>query len=58
LKPAQANSSQEPILKKPNTKMGWWSGSRCRSWIQSTTKSHTHTKSTPTYFSSLGVEDS
>jgi hypothetical protein len=26
LKPAQANSSQDPILKKPITKMGWWSG--------------------------------
>jgi hypothetical protein len=27
LKPALANSSQDPILKKPNTKKGWWSGS-------------------------------
>jgi hypothetical protein len=26
----QANSSQDPILKKPNTKKGWWSGSRNR----------------------------
>jgi hypothetical protein len=23
----QANSWQDPILKKPNTKKGWWSGS-------------------------------
>jgi hypothetical protein len=31
LKPTWANSSQDPILKKPITKqMGWWSGSRCR----------------------------
>jgi hypothetical protein len=27
-KPAQANSSQDPILKKPSQKWGWWSGSR------------------------------
>jgi hypothetical protein len=26
-KPAQANSSQDPISKKPITKKGWWSGS-------------------------------
>jgi hypothetical protein len=30
-KPAQANSSPDPILKKLITKKGWWSGSRCRS---------------------------
>jgi hypothetical protein len=29
-KPARANRSQNPILKKPNTKKCWWSGSRCR----------------------------
>jgi hypothetical protein len=34
LKPAGANSSGEPNLKKPITKKGWWSGSRCRPWIQ------------------------
>jgi hypothetical protein len=28
LKPTGANSSQDPILKKPITKKGWWSGSR------------------------------
>jgi hypothetical protein len=29
-KPAQENSSQDRILKLPNTKtQGWWSGSRC-----------------------------
>jgi hypothetical protein len=27
LKPAQENSSQDPILKIPNTKKGWQSGS-------------------------------
>jgi hypothetical protein len=27
LKPAQANSSWDPILKIPNTKQDWWSGS-------------------------------
>jgi NADPH-dependent ferric siderophore reductase len=26
-KPARANSSQDPILKKPFTKKGWWSSS-------------------------------
>jgi hypothetical protein len=33
LKPAWANSSGDLILKKKKkkiTKMGWWSGSRCR----------------------------
>jgi hypothetical protein len=34
LKSAQANGSQDPILKKPFTKKGWWSGSRCRPWVQ------------------------
>jgi hypothetical protein len=29
-KPAQANSSKDPIPKKSITKKGWWSGSRCR----------------------------
>jgi hypothetical protein len=29
-KPAGANSSQDPILKKPIRQKGWWSGSRCR----------------------------
>jgi hypothetical protein len=29
-KPAQENSSQDPISKKPSTKKGWRSGSRCR----------------------------
>jgi hypothetical protein len=29
-KPAWTNSLQDPILKKPKTKKGWWSGSRCR----------------------------
>jgi hypothetical protein len=28
-KPAWANSSQDPILKK-TIKKGWWSGSRCK----------------------------
>jgi hypothetical protein len=32
-KSVQANSSQHPILKKPITKKGWWSGSRCRPWV-------------------------
>jgi hypothetical protein len=27
-KPAQANSSQDPISKTPSQKWGWWSGSR------------------------------
>jgi hypothetical protein len=30
LKSARAHSSQDPILKIPITKKGWWSGSRCR----------------------------
>jgi hypothetical protein len=29
-KPAQANGWQDPILKKPFTRKGWWSGSRSR----------------------------
>jgi hypothetical protein len=29
-KPAWANSSQDPNLKKPITKKWWWSDSRCR----------------------------
>jgi hypothetical protein len=33
-KPAQANSSTDPMLKKPITKKCWWSGSRCRPWVQ------------------------
>jgi hypothetical protein len=28
VKPAQGNSSRDPILKKPFTKKGWWSGSK------------------------------
>jgi hypothetical protein len=28
--PAQANSLRDFILRKPITKKGWWSGSRCR----------------------------
>jgi hypothetical protein len=34
LKPVQANSLRDPILKIPNTEKGWWSGSRCRPWVQ------------------------
>jgi hypothetical protein len=33
-KPARANGSWDPILKKPITKKGWGRGSRCRSWVQ------------------------
>jgi hypothetical protein len=33
-KPAWANSSQDPISKNPAQKKGWWSGSRCRPWVQ------------------------
>jgi hypothetical protein len=33
-KPAPANSSRDPISKKPITKKGWWSDSRCRPWVQ------------------------
>jgi hypothetical protein len=29
-KPAQANGFVRSYLKKPITKKGWWSGSRCR----------------------------
>jgi hypothetical protein len=35
-KPVWANSLWDPILKKPFTKMGWWSGLRCRPWVQAT----------------------
>jgi hypothetical protein len=35
LKPAWANSSARPYLEKnPSQKKGWWSGSRCRPWVQ------------------------
>jgi hypothetical protein len=34
LKPAGANSLQDPILKKPFTEKGWWSGSRCKPLVQ------------------------
>jgi hypothetical protein len=33
-KSARANSSQDPISKKPFTKKGWWIGWRCRPWVQ------------------------
>jgi hypothetical protein len=33
-RPARANSLRDPISKKPITKKGWWSGSRCRPWVQ------------------------
>jgi hypothetical protein len=33
-KPDSANSSQDPILKKHFYKKDWWSGSRCRPWVQ------------------------
>jgi hypothetical protein len=29
-KPAWANNSRDPILKKPITEIDWWSGLRCR----------------------------
>jgi hypothetical protein len=34
LRSAPANSSQDPISKKPFTKKGWWSGSRYKPWVQ------------------------
>jgi hypothetical protein len=34
LKPAWANSLQDPVSKILITKMGWWSGLRCRPWVQ------------------------
>jgi hypothetical protein len=34
LKSVQANSSGDPILKIANIKTGWWSGSRCKPWVQ------------------------
>jgi hypothetical protein len=33
-KPARANGLQDPTLKIPITKKGWWSGSRYRPWVQ------------------------
>jgi hypothetical protein len=34
-KPAWANSSWDPISKNPITKkLGWWTGSRWRPWVQ------------------------
>jgi hypothetical protein len=34
LKPAQANSLQDPIWKNTSQQQGWWSGSRCRPCVQ------------------------
>jgi hypothetical protein len=34
LKPALANSLRHYHKKKILHKKGWWSGSRCRSWVQ------------------------
>jgi hypothetical protein len=34
-KPARPNSSQDPISKNPNTKKGWWSGSRSKKGLPS-----------------------
>jgi hypothetical protein len=34
LSPAPVKSSWDPIWKKTITKKGWWSGSRCRPWVQ------------------------
>jgi hypothetical protein len=42
-KPAQANNFRDPISKKPFTKKGWWSVSRCRPWVPAPVP-HTHTK--------------
>jgi hypothetical protein len=33
-KPAWPNTSRDPIWKKKSQKKGWWSGSRCRPWVQ------------------------
>jgi hypothetical protein len=33
-KPARANSLQDAISKKSHHKKSWWSGSRCRPWVQ------------------------
>jgi hypothetical protein len=54
LKPAWANSLQDPILKKnPSQKKGWWSGSRYRPWVQApvlqTNKQNKQTKLFPKY---------
>jgi hypothetical protein len=35
LKPARKNSSWDPISIKTLHKKSWWSGSRCRPWVQS-----------------------
>jgi hypothetical protein len=33
-KPAQANSLRDPISKNTSHKKGWWSGSKCKPWVQ------------------------
>jgi hypothetical protein len=33
-KPGFANSSWDPVSKNSSQKKGWWSGSRCRLWVQ------------------------
>jgi hypothetical protein len=48
LKPAGANSSQDPIMKKiHHTKKGCWSGSSCRPWIQTLVPQKTKQNKTP-----------
>jgi hypothetical protein len=50
LKPAWANNSQDPISKKPITKKGYWSGSRCRPWVQVPVLQKKRKKTTPSHF--------
>jgi hypothetical protein len=45
-KPAQANSLRDLILKNPITKMGWWSGSKCRPSVQAPVPQKTNKQKT------------
>jgi hypothetical protein len=49
-KPAQANSSPDPVLKKPFTKKSWWSGLRWRPWVQTSVLEKKKKKTLSSYF--------
>jgi hypothetical protein len=47
LKPAQENNLWDPILKKTyHQKKDWWSGSRCKPWVQTPVLQKQNTKQT------------
>jgi hypothetical protein len=47
---AWANSSQDPILRKPSQKKGWWSGSRFRLSTNASTAKKRKRKKKESYY--------